>query len=96
MKTTFDHARQLMARAGKPLRRWPLFHRSLGLLVTLFAYGAGALTVSSLTGEAIMPVILFLVFFLPAVLRAWLLVYWQVRVDIRALRRSRQRGAGAH
>jgi hypothetical protein len=36
------------------------------------------------TPEARIPVILFAVYFLPAVLRAWLQLYWQLRGDSRA------------
>ena len=34
--------------------------------------------------QARIPVILFAVYFMPAVLRAWLQLYWQLRGDVRA------------
>lgn len=92
MKTTFDQVRQVPAEMA---RRWPLLTRTLALALGLMAYLAGILTVDTISGEARLPVIFFVVFFLPAILRAWLLVYWQLRKDVRALRR-RHGGAGAH
>ncbi|MBZ2189368.1 hypothetical protein K8B33_09685 [Alcanivorax sp. JB21] len=65
------------------MNRWPLLGRTLVLMVALVAYAAGLLAVDVATGDARMPVVLLAVFFLPAVLRAWLLVYWQVRDDLR-------------
>ncbi|WP_111658093.1 hypothetical protein [Isoalcanivorax indicus] len=65
------------------MNRWPLLSRTLGLMLALVAYAAGLLAVDAATGDARMPIVLFAVFFLPAVLRAWLLVYWQVRDDLR-------------
>ena len=65
------------------MNRWPLLGRTLVLMVALVAYAAGLLAVDAATGDARMPIVLFAVFFLPAVLRAWLLVYWQVRDDLR-------------
>lgn len=65
------------------MNRWPLLGRTLMLMVALVAYAAGLLAVDAATGDARMPIVLFAVFFLPAVLRAWLLVYWQVRDDLR-------------
>ncbi|MCH8542649.1 MAG: hypothetical protein LAT61_03660 [Alcanivorax sp.] len=65
------------------MNRWPLLGRTLVLMFALVAYAAGLLAVDVATGDARMPVVLLAVFFLPAVLRAWLLVYWQVRDDLR-------------
>ena len=64
------------------MNRWPLLGRTLTLMVALVAYAAGLLAIDAAL-DARLPLILFAVFFLPAVLRAWLLVYWQVRDDLR-------------
>lgn len=92
MKTTFDQVKQVPAEMA---RRWPLLTRSLALVLGLMAYLAGIMTVDALSGEARLPVIFFVVFFLPAILRAWLMVYWQLRREVRGLRRRHGR-AGAH
>ncbi|AJD49740.1 hypothetical protein S7S_16640 [Isoalcanivorax pacificus W11-5] len=75
---------EMTDRMDRTLGRWPLVYRSLVLLVALGAYFGGLLGVNALAGDARLPVVLFAVFFLPAVLRAWLMVYWLVRKDPRA------------
>lgn len=75
---------EMTDRMDRNLGRWPLVYRSLVLLVALGAYFGGLLGVDALSGDARLPVVLFGVFFLPAVLRAWLMVYWLVRKDPRA------------
>ncbi|MBA3979160.1 MAG: hypothetical protein C0462_01020 [Alcanivorax sp.] len=75
------------------MNRWPLLGRTLMLMVALVAYAAGLLAVDAATGDARMPIVLFAVFFLPAVLRAWLLVYWQVRDDLRGRFERLDRGS---
>lgn len=75
------------------MNRWPLLGRTLVLMVALVAYAAGLLAVDVATGDARMPIVLFAVFFLPAVLRAWLLVYWQVRDDLRGRFERLDRGS---
>lgn len=95
MTALFDQAQRAWNRALAPVRRWPLLAYTLQLLLALAAYAAGVVAVDTLSGDARMPVLLFLVFFLPGVLRPWLNLYWQVRRDLRGLRRRRQ-DAGAH
>ncbi|MCU5781760.1 hypothetical protein MA04_01060 [Alcanivorax balearicus MACL04] len=68
-----------------PVIARPLLARSLQLLLVLCAYGAGVLLVERVSGDARVPVILFAVYFLPAVLRSWLLFYWCVRDEVKAL-----------
>lgn len=92
MKTAFDQVRRV---PGEMARRWPLMSRSLALVLGLTAYMAGILAVDAISGEARLPVIFVVVFFLPAILRAWLMVYWQARKEVRDLRRRHGR-AGAH
>lgn len=89
MPNMVDHARQALGTVVAPLQRWPLFYRTLILLLSVVAYVAGVLGVDAVSGEARLPEILFLVYFLPAVLRAWLMVYWQARKDLREFRRRR-------
>lgn len=60
-----------------------LVYRALVLLVAVGAYFGGLLMVDALF-DARLPVVMFAVFFLPALLRAWLMVYWLVRKDPRA------------
>jgi hypothetical protein len=49
-------------------------------------YSAGVLAADAVSGEAIFPVAIVAVYFLPAVLRAWMLFYWEVRKDVREIR----------
>lgn len=95
MTALFDQVRWAWKQAVAPLRRWPLLLATLHLLFALALYGAGGLAVQGLSGDARMPVLVYLVFFLPGVLRPWLNLYWQVRADLRGLRRRHER-AGAH
>ena len=95
MTAMFDQARLVWNRAIGPVRRWPLLYHSLHLLFALAVYAAGLVAVDLFSGEARMPVLLFLVFFLPGVLRPWLNLYWQARRDLRGLRRGSS-DAGAH
>ncbi|MEY1660862.1 hypothetical protein [Isoalcanivorax beigongshangi] len=84
MKTTQSMTATL-DRALAPIARMPLLYRALGLLVTVAAYLGGLALVQAASGDARMPMVLFGVFFLPAVLRAWLMLYWVVRKDPRAV-----------
>lgn len=95
MNNMVDQARQVMDRLTRPVRRWPLLYRTLHLMLALTLYATGILAVDAVSGEARMPVLLFLVFFLPGVLHVWLQLYWQVRRDLRALR-QRLHDVGAH
>ena len=61
------------------LKTHPVMLRGLQLVAVLAMYIAGVALVDAATLEARLPVILTAVYFLPAVLRAWLLFYWQLR-----------------
>lgn len=79
MKTIFRSVRPI---AGKGLPGL-----ALQLVITVALYALGLWAVLAVSGEARWPAILFAVYFLPAVLRAWLQVYWRLRDDLK--------GAGA-
>lgn len=85
MKTIFRSAKEGATYLLAPITARPLLARSLQLLLVLCAYGAGVLLVERVSGDARVPVILFAVYFLPAVLRSWLLFYWCVRDEVKAL-----------
>ena len=89
MKTMFDRAKTTTAAAMAPLKRHPVLYRSLGLLLAVALFVSGLLLVDVLTGDLRMPVVLTGVYFLPAVLRAWLLFYWAVRDEVRGARGRR-------
>ena len=84
MNTIFRSAGQVSEKALSPLKAQPLLYRALQLVSALAAYAAGVYLVDLATPDARIPVILFAVYFLPAVLRAWLQFYWQLRGDSRA------------
>ncbi|MCC1497049.1 hypothetical protein [Alcanivorax sp. 1008] len=84
MKTLVDR----IAALGAPLKKYPLAYRGIGLVVALIAYSAGVLLVDSLTHIGFL-VVLVALYFLPAVLRAWLLFYWQLREELSAWRGRR-------
>ena len=84
MNTIFRSAGQVSEKALSPLKAQPLLYRALQLVFALAAYAAGIYLVNMATPEARIPVILFAVYFMPAVLRAWLQLYWQLRGDSRA------------
>ncbi|MDF1822639.1 MAG: hypothetical protein P1U64_13735 [Alcanivoracaceae bacterium] len=90
MKTLFDRASETLEQAAAPIKRHPLVYRGLGLMLTLVLYSAGVLAADAVSGEAIFPVAIVAVYFLPAVLRAWMLFYWEVRKDVRELREHLQ------
>ncbi|MDX1616977.1 MAG: hypothetical protein R3300_21910 [Candidatus Promineifilaceae bacterium] len=90
MKTMFDRAGHALEKVREPLRRFPLAYRGLALAITLVLYSAGVLAVDAISGEAIFPVALVAMYFLPAVLRAWMLLYWQLKDDVRHLREGHQ------
>ena len=81
MKTLIDRIVALAA----PLKKYPLVYRGIGLLLALTFYSAGVLLVDSITHIGFL-VVLVARYFLPAVLRAWLLFYWQLREDVTAWR----------
>lgn len=85
MKTMFDRAGKTLEQVREPLRRFPLAYRGLALTITLVLYSAGVLAVDAASGEALFPVALVAMYFLPAVLRAWTLFYWQLKDDVQHL-----------
>jgi hypothetical protein len=84
MNTIFRSAGQVSEKALSPLKAQPLLYRALQLIFALVAYAAGIYLVDMASPEVRIPVILFAVYFMPAVLRAWLQFYWQLRGDSRA------------
>lgn len=72
----------MIAQVRDILERAPLVTRALALMLVLVAYSGGLLAVEALSGGNRLPVLLVAVFFLPAVLRSWLQLYWQVRRDL--------------
>lgn len=89
MKENWSVVTEKYLAAVAPLKRYPLVYRSLGLLLALVMYLAGLVLVDALSGDARLPLALTAVYFLPAVLRAWLLFYWAARDEVRALRARR-------
>jgi hypothetical protein len=85
MKTLFDRVTETGAVAVAPLKKYPLVYRGLGLALSLVLYLAGIVLVDALTSIGFL-VVLTAIYFLPALLRAWLLFYWQVRDDVREWR----------
>lgn len=90
MKTMFDRAKTKTALMVAPLKKHPVLYRALGLIVTLALYLSGLLVVDALTTEARLPLVLTAVYFLPAVLRAWLLFYWAVRAEVKGIKARRE------
>ncbi len=90
MKTMFDRAKTKTAVMMAPLKKHPVLYRALGLIVTVSLYLSGLLVVDALTPTARMPLVLTAVYFLPAVLRAWLLFYWAVRSELREIKARRE------
>ncbi len=91
MKALFDRVTVATAAAVAPLKKHPLLYRSLGLALSLTLYCAGVLLVDALTSIGFL-VVLTAIYFLPALLRAWLLFYWQLREEVVAWRRGRRSG----
>lgn len=63
------------------LREKPLAKYVLGFMLALAAYAAGLMLIDSAM-DARWPLVAFAVFFLPVLLRAWLLVYWEVKAGL--------------
>lgn len=84
MNTIIRSVGQVTDKALMPLKAQPVLYRVLQLVFALAAYAAGVYLVDLATPQARIPVILFAVYFMPAVLRAWLQLYWQLRGDVRA------------
>mgnify|MGYP005752064651 CR=1 FL=1 len=92
MKTLFDRVQEKGAQVVAPLKQFPLLYRGLGVVLALALYTATLVAVEALAGSVFLVVVTAL-YFLPAVLRAWLLFYWQVRADVKGwqLRRAAPR-----
>lgn len=88
MKTLFDRVTETGATAVAPLKKYPLLYRSLGLALSLVLYLSGVMLVDALTSIGFL-VVLTAIYFLPALLRAWLLFYWQLRDEVAAWRGRR-------
>ena len=91
MKAILRSAGEVAENVLAPVTARPLLARTLGLLLTVALYAGGIAAVVAVSGEARIPVLLFAVYFLPAVLRAWLQLYWLVRDDVRGWRRRHGR-----
>ncbi|HLR17671.1 MAG TPA: hypothetical protein VK099_07345 [Alcanivoracaceae bacterium] len=63
------------------LRQNPLAKYAVGFMIALAAYAAGLMLIGSAM-NARWPLVAFAIFFLPAVLRAWMLVYWEVKAGL--------------
>jgi hypothetical protein len=88
MKTLFDRVNEVSAPVLAPLKKFPLAFRGLGLMLALTLYTAGILLVDRITDVGFV-VVLGALYFLPALLRVWLLFYWQLRDEISSLRGRR-------
>lgn len=73
----------------------PFVQHFIGLLIALVAYAAGLMLIDSVV-DTRLPLVAFAVFFLPAVLRAWLLVYWDVKADLQKRMAQFKEKAGQH
>lgn len=93
MKTMFDRAKTKADAVMAPLKKYPVLFRALGLIVTFALYVSGLLAVDALTTEARLPLVLTAVYFLPAVLRAWLLFYWALRAEVRGVKARNEKHA---
>lgn len=93
MKAMFDRAAKKLGPVADGLKRVPVLYRALGLIVTLALYLGGLLLVELVSIGTHVPVALVGIYFLPAVLRAWLLLYWAVREEIRGVRARTERHA---
>lgn len=91
MKAMLDHAKTKQAAALASIKRYPVLFRALGLVVVVALYVAGLLTLNAFVGQSMLPLVLTGAYFLPAVLRAWMLFYWAARDEVRSLRASKQK-----
>jgi hypothetical protein len=92
MKTLFDRATEVLVSMVAPLKKHLLVYRALGVMLAVTLYAAGVLLVDRATDVGFV-VVLVALYFLPAVLRAWLLFYWQLRDELNAWRGRRAGGA---
>jgi len=63
------------------LRQKPLAKYVMGFVLALAAYAVGLMLIDSAM-DTRWPLVAFAIFFLPAVLRTWLLVYWEVKAGL--------------
>ncbi|QJX02266.1 hypothetical protein HML84_10445 [Alcanivorax sp. IO_7] len=90
MKAIFRSAEQVVEKALAPVAP-TLLARTLQLMLAVALYAGGIAALVAVSGDSRIPVLLFAVYFLPAVLRAWLQVYWRVRDEVRGWRRRHGR-----
>jgi hypothetical protein len=93
MKAILDRAKTKQAAALASMKRYPVLFRALGLFVVVALYVAGLLTLNAFVKQSMMPLVLTGAYFLPAVLRAWMLFYWAARDEVRSLRSGKQNAA---
>lgn len=91
MKTIFRSAKTVAEQVLAPVAARPLLSRSLQLLFAVTLYAAGVWAVDVVAGDSRAVVIVFAVYFLPAVLRAWVQFYWCLRDELKALMRPRNK-----
>ncbi|ASK35230.1 hypothetical protein [Alloalcanivorax mobilis] len=91
MKTIFRSAKAVTEKTLAPVTARPLLSYSLQLVLAVALYAAGIAVVATASGESRIAVVLFAVYFLPAVLRAWLQVYWRLRDGVKRLAAPRRR-----
>jgi hypothetical protein len=91
MKAMLDQAKTKQAAVLASMKRYPVLFRALGLAVVVVLYVAGLLTLNAFVKQSMMPLVLTGAYFLPAVLRAWMLFYWAARDEVRSLLASKQK-----
>lgn len=91
MKAMLDQAKTKQAAVLASMKRYPVLFRALGLAVVVVLYVVGLLTLNAFVKQSMMPLVLTGAYFLPAVLRAWMLFYWAARDEVRSLRASKQK-----
>jgi hypothetical protein len=95
MKTIFRSVQTVAGQALEPLMKRRLLAHSLQWVLTVALYAAGLWAVHAVSGDSRVGVVLFAVYFLPAVLRAWLLVYWGLRDTMKGVAGPRNRARKA-
>lgn len=91
MKTIFRSVKAVTEKTLAPVTARPLLSCSLQLVMAVALYAAGIAAVVAISGENRIPVVLFAVYFLPAVLRTWLQMYWRLRPGVKAWAAPRRR-----
>lgn len=85
MERLVNRVNERLENVREPLRKYPLMDRALVLTATAVVYLAVVLAVDFVSGDAVFPVLLVAMYFMPAVLRAWVLFYEQVRKEVKHL-----------